>query len=256
MAAEPEGENIVQDIRILAFDTGGTVLDWHTGMAAALAEAGRRHDIERDWARIASDHRRASLKRMTGTVAPAFNIDDVHRDVLDEIVERNELGCFSAEDRRLIVRRWHELDAWPDFAPALDRLRQRYLVVSFTILSLSIIVDTSRRNRLAWDAVLSCEMLGAYKPLPEAYCRAARLLQSRPQEILMVACHNFDLMAAHQEGYRRAFVRRPDEWGEAGPPDPDPNPAIDIVVPGFAALADRLETDRCAMNETAPRKIC
>jgi 2-haloacid dehalogenase len=39
-------------------------------------------------------------------------------------------------------------------------------------------------------------------------------------------------------GYRTAFVRRPDEWGPAGPPDPVPNPATDIVVGGFGELAD------------------
>ena len=29
----------------------------------------------------------------------------------------------------------------------------------------------------------------------------------------MVACHNFDLMAARAVGYHSAFVRRPMEWG-------------------------------------------
>jgi 2-haloacid dehalogenase len=55
----------------------------------------------------------------------------------------------------------------------------------------------------------------------------------------MVACHNFDLDAARETGYRTAFVRRPDEWGPAGPLDPVPNPGTDIVVAGFAELADR-----------------
>ena len=32
----------------------------------------------------------------------------------------------------------------------------------------------------------------------------------------MVACHNFDLNAAKAQGFRTAFVRRPDEWGAAG----------------------------------------
>ena len=230
----------MQDTRALAFDTGGTVLDWHSGIGAALAEMARRHGIERDWARITNDYRRRSLRGMTGAVSPGFNIDDVHREVLEMIVAENGLTCLSAEDRRLVVRRWHELDAWPDFAPALGQLRRRYVAVPFTILSLSLVIDVSRRNRLAWDGVLSCEMLGVYKPLPEAYRRAARLLQLRPEEILMVACHNSDLMAARREGYRTAFVRRPAEWGEAGPPDPEPNPAIDIVVPGFSELAQRL----------------
>jgi 2-haloacid dehalogenase len=71
--------------------------------------------------------------------------------------------------------------------------------------------------------VLPCEMLGVYKPRPEAYRRVAALLRVLPSEILMVACHNFDLDAARGEGYRTAFVRRPAEWGPAGPPDPVPN---------------------------------
>ena len=41
-------------------------------------------------------------------------------------------------------------------------------------------------------------------------------------------------------GYRTAFVRRPDEWGTAGPPDPTPDPGLDLVVDGFAQLADAL----------------
>ena len=56
----------------------------------------------------------------------------------------------------------------------------------------------------------------------------------------MVACHNFDLLAARQAGFRTAFVRRPDEWGPAGPPDPEPAPGYDIVTDDFGQLADRL----------------
>ena len=77
------------------------------------------------------------------------------------------------------------------------------------------------RNGIDWDCVVSCEMIGSYKPNPEAYSTCARWLGFRPEEILMVACHNFDLLAARKAGYRSAFVRRPDEWGAAGPPDPD-----------------------------------
>jgi 2-haloacid dehalogenase len=56
----------------------------------------------------------------------------------------------------------------------------------------------------------------------------------------MVACHNFDLDAARACGFQTAFVRRPEEWGPGGPPDPNPNPACTLVVDGFAELADRL----------------
>ena len=229
----------MKQIKVLAFDTGGTVLDWHAGLTTAMAAWGTAHCIERDWHALANEHRRRSLRRMTGTVDPGFNIDDVHRDVLCEVFDENGLDG-SAEDRRAIAERWHQLDAWPDFAAALRRLRRHRICVSFTILSLSLIVDVSRRNSIDWDAVIACEMLGVYKPRPDAYRRAAALLAVEPREILMVACHNFDLDAARDVGYHTAFVRRPDEWGPAGPPDPVPNPATDIVVEGFAELADRL----------------
>ncbi len=178
---------------------------------------------------------------MLGAVEPNYNIDDVHRDVLDELLDEAALDAFSREDRRTVTQRWHELEAWPDFVPALSRLRQRYVCVSFTILSLSLVIDVSRRNEICWDAVIPCEMLRVYKTRPEAYQLAAKLLGVARDEILMVACHNFDLDAARGQGYRTAFVRRPDEWGPAGPPDPVPNPATDLIVAGFAELAERLD---------------
>jgi 2-haloacid dehalogenase len=104
----------------------------------------------------------------------------VHRDVLRNLVIEHGLTAFTAHDQREICRAWHELDAWPDAAEGLARLRARYPVISLTILSVALIVNTSRKNRLDWDCVISCEMLGVYKPLPEAYRSAARLLGMRP----------------------------------------------------------------------------
>jgi 2-haloacid dehalogenase len=228
----------MKDVKVLAFDTGGTVLDWHSGLTAAMAAWGTAHGVEHDWRALANEHRRRSLRQMTGTVDPGFTIDAVHREVVDELFDENKLGG-SAQERRAIAERWHQLDAWPDFVAALRRLRRHRICVSFTILSLSLIVYASRRNAIDWDAVIACEMLRVYKPQPDAYRRAAALLAVEPREILMVACHNFDLDAARGVGYRTAFVRRPDEWGPAGPPDPIPNPATDIVVDGFSELADR-----------------
>jgi 2-haloacid dehalogenase len=231
----------MEGIKVLAFDTGGTILDWHGGLVAVLAECGARRGVERDWHGFANEYRRRSLRRMLGAVEPSFDIDDVHRDVLDELLDEDGIRGFGQDERRIITARWHELDAWPDFVPALMRLRRAFVCVSFTILSVSLVIDVSRRNMIDWDAMIACEMLRVYKPRPEAYRRAADLLAHSPGEILMVACHNFDLDAARGEGYRTAFVHRPAEWGPAGPPDPIPNPACDVVVAGFAELADALQ---------------
>ena len=223
-------------LRAIAFDTGGTVLDWHGGLVRAFAAVGARHALARDWHALANDWRRRTMQTIVGQVRPAFNMDDVHRRTLDETLAAFELEVLSAAERDDLWRTWHRLDTWPDFPPALAALRQRVPVVSFTMLPTALVVDVSRRNGIVWDAIVSCEMVGVYKPHAEAYLTAARWLALPPQDILMVACHNFDLRAAHAAGLRTAFVRRPDEWGPAGPPDPEPALAYDFIEDGFDAL--------------------
>ena len=228
------------EIKALTFDTGGTVLDWHGGISRALAAAGARRGLTADWAAVTNDYRRRSLQEITGQVRPAFNFDDVHRRVLDRVLADHKLDPLTAEDRDAVWRTWHALDAWPDFPAALARLRKKYVVASFTLLTTSLVVDVSKRNGIDWDAIISCEMIGMYKTRPEAYMTAAKWLQLDPSEILMVACHNFDLNAALGCGYKTAFVKRPNEWGPGGPPDPVPNPAHTMVLEDFPELATRL----------------
>ncbi len=234
----------LEQIKALTFDTGGTILDWHTGFRTALAEVGDKHGIERDWAALTNELRRRSLKRMLNLgehAPPAYNFDDAHRAALDEVLAENGLDAFTDAERREIS--WtqpHNFQCWPDFPAVLPRLRDKFICASFTILSFRIIIDTAKRNGLSWDAVISCEAIGKYKILPVAYRTAASFLHLVPGECCMVACHNFDLDAAKAVGFKTAFVRRPDEWGAQGPPDPEPNPEHDIIVESFPDLAAAL----------------
>ena len=57
----------LHEVKALTFDTGGTILDWHTGFVTALAESGKRHRIEKDWSGIANELRRRSLQTVSYT---------------------------------------------------------------------------------------------------------------------------------------------------------------------------------------------
>jgi 2-haloacid dehalogenase len=229
-----KGDNM--DIRAIFFDTGGTVLDWHGGLVEAFDALGARHGLTRDWHAMANDWRRRTMKGIVGQEHPDFHMDDVHRRVLDETLAHFDLAAVPAAERDDLWRTWHRLRAWPDFAPALGALRQALPVVSFTMLPTALVVDVSRPNALVWDAIVSCEMIGVYKPHRQAYLTAARWMALKPEQVLMVACHNFDLNAAMDAGMQTAFVRRPDEWGPEGPPDPMPNRAYDFIEDGFDGL--------------------
>ncbi len=234
----------ISKIKALTFDTGGTILDWHAGFRDSLAALGEKYGVEADWAALANDMRRGSLGRMLNLGKdgpPTYNFDGAHAAALDDVLKENGLDAATPEERRAIW--WdkvHSLQCWPDFPAVLPKLKEKYICASFTILSFRIVIDTARQNGISWDSVISCEAFGKYKILPEAYQTAAKLLQLEPHEICMVACHNFDLDAAKGQGYNTAFVRRPDEWGPAGPPDPTANPIHDIIVDGFPELAGEL----------------
>lgn len=233
----------LSNIKALTFDTGGTILDWHTGFRTALESAGNKHGIERDWVTITNELRKRSLAAMLNlgkNEPPAYNFDGAHRFVLEELCTDFDLP-FDEEDLHAIsYEAPHNLTCWPDFPALLPKFREKFLACSFTILSYRIIMDTARKNGLSWDAVFSCEGIGKYKLLPESYQTVADRLQLDVSECCMIACHNFDLNAARAVGFKTAFVRRPDEWGPPGPPDPDPNPQNDIIVDTFPELAEAL----------------
>ena len=238
----------LEGVTALTFDTGGTVLDWHSGFRSAFEAAGRRHGIERDWAALANDLRRRSMSAMLNLGhdgPPTHNFDDAHRFCLDALLADEDLEAFDDDDRRHIA--WdapHRFDAWPDVVDGLSRIRSQFISVSFTILSYRLIIDSARHNGLTWDAVLSCEGLGVYKLEPDAYRLAAERLQLRPEQCCMVACHPFDLDAAGDVGFRTAHVARPAEWGdleEASSPKPDEG-TYDFQVASFGELADAVTT--------------
>ena len=237
-------EMVINDIKALTFDTGGTILDWHTGFYSTMKAIGKGYGLDRDWHHIANELRRQSLKKMINLgqhEPPQYNFDGAHKMVLDELCQEFELDVFSEEDRQKIALDTpHNLKVWDDFPDALEKLKEKFFCCSFTILSFRIIMDTAKRNNLSWDAVFSCEAIGKYKTLPAPYETVSSWLQLNPNQICMVACHNFDLNAAKAVGFKTAFVKRPKEWGPANPPDPEPNPSHDIVVNNFADLVMEL----------------
>jgi 2-haloacid dehalogenase len=71
---------------------------------------------------------------------------------------------------------------------------------------------------------------------------AAELLSLEPHQIMLVAAHNGDLVAAAAQGMRTAFVARPTEYGPHQDKDFKAEHEFDIVARDFGDLADQLAT--------------
>ncbi|MFQ5690819.1 MAG: haloacid dehalogenase type II [Gemmatimonadota bacterium] len=233
----------MNDVQALTFDVGGSVLDWQSPIRSVVGELAAARGAQVDPKRFALDWR-AGMFRILASVRrgelPWMNSDDMHRRALDELAGAYPQLTLSDEDRAELNRIWHRLPAWEDFPDAMERLRERYRVVVLTLLSFSMVVDCSRFAGLRWDGILSCEFLGHYKPEPEAYQAAARLLGLQPSQVMMVASHTADLQAAGAAGLRTAYVQpkleEPDfpGWVEASADE------FDLAVESFTELADRL----------------
>lgn len=233
----------IDGVRALTFDVGGTVLDWHRGISRAAAEIGAERGVSADWPRFANTWRRRALAAALGErkgPTVGMNIDAIHAHVLDGVLAELGITGLTAADKAALVRSWHALPPWPDAPRGIARLRERYVVAGLTILSVSMIVDVSRRAPFTWDAVMSCEMIGHYKPLPIVYETGAAWLGRQPPECLMVAAHNIDLRAAREVGFRTAYVHRPEEWGPEPHPDPTPDADFDVIADDLEDLAGKL----------------
>ena len=132
------------------------------------------------------------------------------------------------------------MPAWPGAREAIAALRRRHVVVPLTILSFSMAVGSSRRNGIDWDSILSCDILGVYKPDPRCYTRATEIVGCAPGEIMMVAAHPSDLRAGVAAGYRSAYVLpRLQDPGEDYA-DTGVAKEFDVVAHDFADLATKL----------------
>jgi len=225
-------------VRALCFDIFGTVVDWYGSICAELVRIGLPVDAAEFTLAWRAGYQPAMAEVRAGRL-PWTNIDGLHRRILDRLLAERGVGLPEAEAAHL-NRIWHRLDPWPDVVKGLQRLKRRHTITTLSNGNLSLLVAMARHAGLPWDAVLSAELFQHYKPDPEVYLGAARLLDLAPAEVMMVAAHPSDLRAAAACGLRTAHVRRPLEHGPGGPVEPSTPGEFDVGCDSFVELADRL----------------
>lgn len=230
-------------IKALAFDVGGTVFDWHSTVRDEIDALAHTKGLDLNGAEFANRWRRGmfgELGRVIRGQSEWMNIDALHRIVLDRLLDQYSIQSLSEQEKRDLNQVWHRIKPWPDVRSGLQRLRTRYIVFGFSILSFRLLVDVSKRAGLHWDALISCEFLKYYKPDPRAYQGAVALLGMKPEEVMMVAAHPMDLRGALSAGLKSAYVPRPAEYGTPDNRDLTPDPNFEIVAKDFNNLADKL----------------
>jgi 2-haloacid dehalogenase len=229
-------------VKALFFDVFGTLVDSRTSIAREAEAALKPRGYALDWPAFADawrgEYQGALEEVRTGRIA-FCKLDVLHRRNLELALKRFDVAGLGDGDKQDLNLAWHRLDAWPDAAPGLTRLKRKYLLAPVSNGNISLMVDLARRNRFPWDAILGAEIAGDYKPKPRVYLASAEAFDLKPDACMMVAAHSSDLAAAAAVGLRTAHVARPAEHGP-GRGETAPSVPVDFAVKSLEELADKL----------------
>lgn len=223
--------SVLRDIEACVFDAYGTLLDLGSATARVAAELGdkaetlgavwRTKQLEYTW-----------LRSLMGRYADFWQVTG---DALDYALET--VGLSDPGLRARLMAQYRALDAYPDVAPALARLRAAGLRTA--ILSngapdmLAAGVASAGLDRHL-DAVLSVDALGIYKPHPSAYQLACDHFGLDRRRIAFVSSNPWDVAGAASFGLRVVWLNRFGRAAERLPGTPE------AVIEGLDALPSRL----------------
>lgn len=229
-------------LKAIAFDVQGTTADFYEPLQRAGSSINRRKGLAINWTEVSAEWRNLYRKTLDEVIAGKrswMRVDQIYRETLDLLLKRRSLE-FTQQERDELNAVWSRLDPWPDSIEGLTRLRGRFTIATLSNTGMAAAVAIVKHAHLPFDAVLTAELAKIYKPAPAVYQLAVDYLGYRPDQILMVACHKYDLRAAGKFGMRTAFVARPLEFGPDARPDITPENWINCCVDSFTSLADQL----------------
>ena len=204
-------------VKALLFDVFGTVVDWRSGIANEVKKIANKYSITIDALGFA-DSWRAEYQPAMEEIRKgnrSFTILDIlHMENLKKISSRFGLDKLSSDDFDLLVKAWHRLPGWPDSSEGLNKLKTKFIIATQSNGNIALMVNMAKYSNLNWDVILGAEVVGHYKPEPEAYLKACRALHLNPEECMMVAAHDDDLKAASLQGMKTGYVHSPYEYGK------------------------------------------
>jgi 2-haloacid dehalogenase len=119
----------LREVTVLTFDVGGTVFDWHTAVTHAVNDLASSRGVQVDASAFAVAWRElffTTLAKVRNGTLRRMNADGIHRLTLDEVAQSYLQLALSDEDKDELTDVWHQLPAWPDANPAIQRLREAY----------------------------------------------------------------------------------------------------------------------------------
>jgi len=235
----------LSDFAVLTFDCYGTLIDWESGIHAALQPLVRKAGttLSRDAVLQSFARHESEAEADTPGLLYSALLSEVHRRLSrDWGVEPDPAAeaAFGAS-----VPDW---PAFPDSASALAYLKGLYKLVILSNVDRKSFAGSARRLGVAFDAVYTAEDIGSYKPDPRNFRYMLDHLAAegiQPGAILHTAQSLFhDHAPAQALGLATAWIDRRHAEGGWGATPPQPDAKYDLR---FTSLEEMAAAHRAEM---------
>ena len=224
-------------VNCLTFDIFGTVMDLSGSLAGPAGEFLAAHGSEMTGETFYAEWReRQRIEQYQDNLLMLGHsgyLETCRRAFVYCLKKHNV--SYTAEAVREFMKVYKGLQPYGDAIEGLRSLAGRYKLVALSNGEQWYLEELLGNNvPVKFDAIISVDQVGAFKPSPGIYRKAVQRLGCEPGEIMMVAAHAFDILGAQACGFKAAYVNRynlPTEDSEYQP---------DIIVDDFIELAARL----------------
>ncbi len=226
------------DFSALTFDCYGTLIDWESGMAAALAPLTDRLELSRDEILEAHGRHESAQQRQT----PGMLYSRLLAVVYKRLAEEWGLAT-SWEDCEAYGAAVKDWPAFADSIEALGYLKQHYKLVILSNVDNRSFAASNARLGVTFDAIYTAEDIGSYKPSDRNFDYMLDHLGRRgigKEAILHTAESLFhDHMPANRHGLAGCWIyRRQGQEGFGATQRPETTPSYDFRFDSMAALAE------------------
>ena len=231
------------DFDALSFDCYGTLIDWEDGLRGGLMKVASLSPQAPDVDSLLETY--GEVEARTERENPGMRYPAV---IARSIVAAGSARGIDVPERLAAdigasVPRWR---AFPDSSEALRRLKQRYRLIILSNVDRQSFAGSAERLGVEFDAVLTAEDIGSYKPDPrnfEALLARIEEMGVAKDRLLHVAQSLFhDHVPAKAAGLATVWIdRRAGKGGSGATPIPDDAPAPDWRFPSMADFADAVE---------------
>jgi 2-haloacid dehalogenase len=230
-------EILKREIRALAFDQYGTIVDMQRGLTEAVTPFLKAKGWDGAPGSFVTWWRRTHFE---SSMIDAL-IDRGHTPyrqighrAVSHVMDRCKIG-YTQDEVRWLVSQIEKLRPFSDVVPALEKLRAAGYKLAILSNGDRDMLEAARPHiGFPFDHIVSVQEAGYFKPHWKTYAKAEEIIGEERSSILFVANHAFDCVGAKAFGMRTVFIdRRKRPFGDT-PHQPD------LVVADFAELAAEL----------------